>query len=143
MTLPNLTLRTRTDTGLLILRVIVGLAIAGHGAQKLFGWFGGFGLSGTAGFFESLGFVPGVPFALAAGSGEFFGGLLIALGLFGFVGPAIVASVMVVAIGTVHLQHGFFAGNNGIELPLLYATSALIFAFTGYGRYALDRRVRA
>ena len=134
--------RPMTDTGLLMLRVIAGLAIASHGAQKLFGWFGGYGVKGTAGFFESLGFVPGVPFAVAAGAGELVGGLLIAIGLFGLVGPAMVTGVMLVAIATVHLQHGFFAAGNGFELPLLYAAAALAFAFTGFGKYALDATMR-
>jgi putative oxidoreductase len=77
------------DAGILIARLIVGLAIAAHGAQKLFGWFGGHGLKGTAGFFESLGFRPGIFFALAAGLGELGGGLLTAAG---FLGPVALRS---------------------------------------------------
>lgn len=135
--------RPMGDTGLLVLRVVTGLAIASHGAQKLFGWFGGFGLKGTAGFFETIGFAPGVPFALAAGTGELVGGLLIAIGLFGLIGPLMVTGVMLAAIVTVHLGNGFFAAANGFELPLLYAAAAAAFVFTGFGRFALDSRMQA
>ena len=123
--------------GLLLVRLI-GLGFAAHGAQKLFGWFGGYGLAGTGGFFESMGFRPGRLFAAAAGVGEFVGGLLIALGLGGPIGPMLVIATMVVAIVAVHLGHGFFASSNGIEMPLLYAGFAALFAFAGYGAYSLD-----
>jgi putative oxidoreductase len=126
------------NSGLLLTRIVLGAGIAAHGAQKLFGWFGGYGIRGTGGFFESLGFRPGAAFALAAGLGEFVGGLLVAVGLFGPVGPALVVTVMVVAMLAVHRGHGFFAGGNGIELPLVYAAGAAVFAFSGYGAYALD-----
>src|SRR5918911_2241448 len=129
---------TTISTGLLVLRLMLGLAMAAHGAQKLFGWFGGYGLDGTGGFFEQLGFRPGRLFALAAGLGEFGGGVLVALGLLGPVGPALVIAVMLVAMLTVHAGHGFFAGKNGIELPLLYAVGALALALTGPGQYSLD-----
>src|SRR5581483_1245282 len=108
------------DIGLLLLRAAAGLVMAAHGAQKLFGWFGGHGLAGTAGFFDSLGFRPGRILAAAAGASEFAGGLLIALGLFGPVGPAVVLATMIVAM-SVHWQNGLFAMHNGIEMPLLYA----------------------
>src|SRR3981189_1818294 len=97
------------DAGLLIARLILGLAISAHGAQKLFGWFGGYGLNGTGGFFESIGFRPGRLFALAAGLAEFGGGVLTALGFLGPAGPALIILVMMVALLTVHLPHGFFA----------------------------------
>ena len=90
------------DVGLLLVRLVFGLAFAAHGAQKLFGWFGGYGLAGTGGFMESLGFRPGKTFATAAGLSEFSGGLLLALGFLGPIGPALVLSVMVVAVITVH-----------------------------------------
>jgi len=124
--------------GLLIARVVVGLLIAAHGAQKLFGWLGGYGLAGTAGFFEQLGFRPGRAFAAAAGASEFAGGLLAALGLFGPVGPALVVSVMIVAAGSVHWQNGLFGSTNGIEVPLLYGAVAAGLALTGPGRYSVD-----
>jgi len=126
------------DTGLLVARVVLGALMAGHGAQKLFGWFGGYGIAGTGAFFESLGFRPGRWFAAAAALAEFGGGLLLALGLLGPIGPAAVIAVMIVAAVTVHWGHGVFATTNGIELPLLYATGAAALALTGLGRYSLD-----
>ncbi len=126
------------DIALLIVRLLVGLGFAGHGAQKLFGWFGGYGLKATGGFFASLGFRPGPFFAFLAGFGEFVGGVLIALGLGGPIGPALMISVMVVAAITVHLKNGFFVSKNGIEVPLLYFCLAVLFAFVGFGTYSLD-----
>jgi putative oxidoreductase len=122
----------------LILRLVVGLLIAAHGAQKLFGWFGGYGLVGTGGFFESLGFRPGVAFAATAGFAELAGGTVVVLGLFGPVGPALILSVMVVAAVSVHLSNGVFATSNGVELPLLYGAAAVGLALTGHGAYSLD-----
>jgi putative oxidoreductase len=130
------------DIGLLLVRVAVGAWLAAHGAQKLFGWFGGYGLVGTGGFFESLGFRPGRFFAAAAGFTEVTGGLLLALGVLGPLGPALIISVMVVAIATVHWPHGMFAQNNGLELPLLYAVVAAGLALTGYGAYSVDALLR-
>ena len=124
--------------GILILRLVVGLTLAAHGAQKLFGWFGGYGLDATGGAFESLGFRPGRLFALAAGASEFTGGILVTLGLLGPIGPALMLSVMVVAALTVHWPQGFFAQNNGVELPLLYGVGAIVFALTGPGLWSLD-----
>lgn len=126
------------DTGLLLARMVFGLLMAAHGSQKLFGWFGGYGLAGTGGFFESLGFRPGRFFAAAAGATELSAGLLVALGLLGPLGPALIVSVMIVAMATVHWQHGLFAQNNGIEVPLLYAAAAVAIALTGPGAYSLD-----
>jgi len=124
--------------GLLLARLVFGLAMAAHGAQKLFGWFGGYGLAGTGGFFEGLGFRPGKRFALAAGLSEFSGGVLVALGLLGPVGPALIVSVMLVAMVTVHLKNPFFASTNGIEVPLLYSATAVALALTGPGKLSLD-----
>ena len=126
------------DAGLLLARMVFGLLMAAHGSQKLFGWFGGYGLAGTGGFFESLGFRPGRFFAAAAGATELSAGLLVALGLLGPLGPALIVSVMIVAMATVHWQHGLFAQNNGIEVPLLYAAAAVAIALTGPGAYSLD-----
>jgi putative oxidoreductase len=126
------------NEGLLLVRLIFGLLMAAHGAQKLFGWFGGYGLAGTAGFFEGLGFRPGRFFAAAASVSELGGGLLLALGLLGPVGPALIVAVMIVAAISVHWPHGVFAQSNGIELPLLYAAAVAALALTGPGRYSLD-----
>jgi len=130
------------DAAMLAVRLIVGLAIAAHGSQKLFGWFGGYGLKGTGGFFEGLGFRPGTLFAFAAGLGEFAGGVLIALGFLGPVGAALVASTMLVAIVAVHWSNGFFQSNNGYELALMYATAAMTIAFAGPGSFSLDYALR-
>jgi putative oxidoreductase len=124
--------------GLLIARVVIGVLIAAHGSQKLFGWFGGYGLAGTGGFFEGLGFRPGRLFAALASTAEVFGGLLVALGLLGPVGPALMLSVMIVAAVSVHWQHGLFAASNGIEVPLLYAAVAVALTLTGPGMYSVD-----
>jgi len=126
------------EIALLITRLVVGLTLAAHGAQKLFGWFGGYGLKGTGGFFESLGFRPGVLFAAEAGLGEFIGGLLTATGFLWPVGPALLVIVMVVAIFAVHWEKGFFAQAGGLEYPLVIAGSAVGLAFAGTGSYGLD-----
>ena len=126
------------DAGLMIARRVFGLVMAAHGAQKLFGWFGGYGLAPVAGMFESLGFRPGRFFATTAALAEFTGGLLLALGVLGPVGPALMLSVMVVAAVSVHSKNGVFATSNGIEVPLLYGAAAGALALTGPGRYSLD-----
>ena len=124
--------------GLLLVRVVIGLIMAAHGAQKLLGWFGGYGLRGTGEFFVQLGFQPGPAFAAAASISEITSGLLVAFGFLGPIGPALMISVMIVAAVTVHWEHGLFAMNNGIELPLLYGIGALGLALTGFGQYSLD-----
>jgi putative oxidoreductase len=126
------------DLGFLIARLVIGLLIAAHGTQKLFGWFGGHGLHATGEFFGKLGFRPGRLYATSAGLGELVSGLLIALGFLGPVGPAILLAVMIVAAISVHWRNGLFAATNGIELPLLYGTAAVRFALAGPGRYSLD-----
>jgi putative oxidoreductase len=126
------------DTGLLILRLVLGLLMAAHGAQKLFGWFGGPGLAGVGGMFESLGFRPGRLFAAVAATSEIGSGVLMALGLLGSIGPALLLSVMIVAAVSVHAPHGLFAVSNGIEIPLLYGIGAAALTLTGPGQYSLD-----
>jgi putative oxidoreductase len=125
------------DTGVVLLRLVIGPLMAAHGAQKLFGWFGGYGLAGTGGFFEGLGFRPGRFFAAAASIAEITSGLLVTVGLLGPVGPALMMSVMIVAAMSVHWPQ-VFAQNNGIEVPLLYGASAVALALTGFGAYSLD-----
>jgi putative oxidoreductase len=124
--------------GLLLVRLVFGGLMAAHGSQKLFGWLGGYGLTGTGTFFEQLGFRPGRLFAAAAGSTEVLGGVLVAAGCGGPIGPALLVSVMIVAAVSVHWGHGLFAATNGIEVPLLYAAGVAALAFTGFGRYSLD-----
>jgi len=125
-------------TGLLIGRLVLGLIMAAHGTQKLFGWFGGYGLNATGEFFVQLGFAPGRLFAFAASASELASGLLVAFGFLGPVGPALMLSVMIVAAGSVHWEHGLFAASNGIELPLLYAAGAIGIALAGPGPWSLD-----
>ena len=124
--------------GLLFLRVVLGPLMAGHGAQKLFGWFGGYGLSGTGAFFEQIGFRPGRVFATAAALGEIISGVLVALGFGGPLGPALMLSVMIVAAFSVHWGHGIFAASNGVEVPLIYAAGAIALALNGPGPYSAD-----
>jgi putative oxidoreductase len=124
--------------GLLIVRLALGLAMAAHGSQKLFGWFGGYGLEGTGKYFEGLGFRPGKLFVAMASLAEVTSGLLIALGLLGPIGPGLMLAPMLVAIMAVHRPNGFFAAGNGIEVPYLYGIGALGLAFTGFGTFSLD-----
>ena len=126
------------DIALLIIRLILGLAIARHGAEKLFGWFGGYGIAGTAGFFEQLGWRPGKLFVLGAAAGELGGGILTFFGLGGPIGPALIVMVMLVAIFSVHISKGFANTNGGYELNTMYVAAALAPAFD-FGAYSLDR----
>lgn len=126
------------DIGLLIVRIVVGLLLAGHGAQKLFGWFGGYGIAGTGGFFESLGYRPGKPMAVLAGLGELIGGLLLVLGWFTPLGAAAVVGVMANAIVAAHWGKGPWATSGGWELPLTNAAVAAALAFTGAGSLSVD-----
>lgn len=126
------------DIGLLALHVIVGVLFAGHGAQKLFGAFGGHGIEGTAGFFESIGLRPGKVHALAAGSAEFFGGLLIALGLVVPFAAAAIIGTMVAAIITVHLKNGVWVTESGYEYNLVLIAVVFALAGAGAGKYGLD-----
>ena len=126
------------NTGLLLARLVLGSLMAAHGAQKLFGWFGGHGLAAVAGMFDALGFRPARFFATLASVTEVVSGVLVAAGLFGPVGPALMVAVMIVAAMSVHWPNGLFAMSNGIEVPLLYAAGAAGLALTGPGRYSLD-----
>jgi putative oxidoreductase len=124
--------------GILLLRVVVGTTLFAHGAQKLFGWFGGHGPRGTAGFFGSLGFRPALPLAMLAGISEATG-VLFALGLLTPFAALAMASVMVVAVGSVHFRNGFFAMEGGYEFNLVLWTVAVAVAAAGPGRFSLDR----
>jgi putative oxidoreductase len=120
-----------------LVRVTTGLLLVPHGAQKLFGWFGGYGIAGTEQFFASkLGLPPWV--AVLAGLVEFGGGLLLCLGLVTRVAAALVVGLMTVAVIQVHLPNGFFWTKGGYEYPLLWGILALSFAIRGGGRFSLD-----
>ena len=126
------------DIGLLLLRLTIGLTLAAHGSQKLFGWFGGYGLEATGQAFESLGFHPGRRHAFMAGLVEVGGGLLLAVGLLTPLGAALVASVMVVAAVTAHVRNGFFITSGGYEYNVVLGVAALSLAFTGPGALSID-----
>lgn len=132
---------TNTTAGLdtLPLRVGAGIIFAAHGAQKLFGWFGGYGLEGTAGWMTSIGLEPGLPMAVLAGGAEFFGGLLLIIGLFVRPVALMLAITMVVAIVTVHLEHGLFLSNNGYEFGLALLVISAALAVRGAGSLSIDR----
>ena len=125
--------------GILFLRVIVGLTLFGHGAQKLFGWFGGHGPQGTAGFFGQLGFRRrhALPMAILAGLSE-AAGLLFALGFLTPFAALGIATVMVVAVGTVHWKNGLWVTNGGYEYNLLVWAVAVAVAASGPGRFSVD-----
>lgn len=125
------------DFGLLLLRVLVGLVIAGHGAQKLFGWFGGSGLAPVRGFFASLGYPAAGWMAILAGASELGGGLLFASGFLMPVAGAVLVGTMLNA-GAVHLEKGLWSAKGGYEYPLVLAGVAAALAFTGAGRWSLD-----
>jgi len=129
-----------TDTGWspLALRIPVGIIFAAHGAQKLFGWFGGYGLEGTAHWMGSIGLNPGTLMALLAGSAEFFGGLALLFGLLVRPAAAALAFAMVVAILSVHIGKGLFMANNGYEFGLALLAASVSLLFSGGGRFSLD-----
>ena len=126
------------DLGLFLLRATVGLTLAAHGAQKLFGWFGGYGPDKTGEFFGMLGFHPGRRHAIMAGLVEVTGGVLLTLGLLTPLAAALVASVMLVAAVTVHLKNGFFVSGGGFEYNLVLGVAGLAVAFTGAGAWSID-----
>jgi putative oxidoreductase len=126
------------ETGFLLIRVVLGAIMAAHGAQKLFGWFGGPGLAGTEGWLQSVGFRPARLHAVVVGLAEFGGGALLALGLLTPLGAAAVAGVMFVAIATVHWSNGFFNSSGGYEFNLLIAATAIALAITGPGEISID-----
>jgi putative oxidoreductase len=127
------------NTGLLILRLAVGLTLASHGGQKLFGWFGGGGIGGTAPFMEQLGFRPARLHAFLAGFSELVAGLFLAVGLLTPVASAIAVGVMFSAAVSVHLRSGFFAPKGGYEYVFILGASALAVAFTGPGAFSIDQ----
>ncbi|ULO07792.1 DoxX family protein [Paenibacillus sp. 19GGS1-52] len=126
------------SVALLLLRVVIGVAFVGHGAQKLFGWFGGYGPKGTGGYMESIGMKPGVAMAVLAGLMELVGGILFVAGLFTPVAAVLIIATMLGAIIKVHAPNGFWSTSNGIEFPLTVLVIALAVALAGPGSISLD-----
>jgi putative oxidoreductase len=126
------------EYGPLCLRIALGLVMMGHGSQKLFGAFGGGGLSGTAGFFDQIGLAPGIFWATVAAVVETFGGLLVLIGLLTRAASVLIAITMFVAMVWVHLPNGFFLSNKGIEFTLVLFSMAVALAVTGPGALAAD-----
>ncbi|WP_327575938.1 DoxX family protein [Streptomyces sp. NBC_00145] len=131
-----------SDWGLLLIRLTFGLLMAGHGAQKLFGIFGGKGLTETGKGFAALGFHPGKLFALICGLSEFLGGLGLALGLLTPLAAAAIIGVMINAMATVTGAHGLWETDGGVEYNVCIAVVALAVAAIGPGRLAVDRFFR-
>ncbi|APB78101.1 MULTISPECIES: DoxX family protein [Paenibacillus] len=129
-------------SGLLMIRLVVGLLLVGHGAQKLFGWFGGYGPKGTGGWMESIGIKPGVFMAVSAGLMELLGGALFALGLFTPLAALLITVTMLGAIFKVHGPNGIWATANGYEYPLVLIAVAIGIALTGAGSYSIDALLR-
>ncbi|MBA4151648.1 MAG: hypothetical protein C0509_03720 [Acinetobacter sp.] len=123
----------------LALRIPLGIIFVAHGAQKLFGWFGGYGLEGTGGFMSSIGLEPGVLMAALAGSAEFFGGLALLFGLLYRPAAVVLAFTMLIALTVVHLPNGLFMSNNGYEFALALLAGSVAMALSGAGRYSLDQ----
>ncbi|AXQ15362.1 DoxX family protein [Shewanella algae] len=133
----------RTDAGFapLALRLPIGITFMAHGAQKLFGWFGGYGLEGTGQWMASIGLTPGYLMALMAGSSEFFGGLLLIIGLLIRPTSAVLAFTMLMAIVTVHLDNGLFMSNNGYEFGLALLAATVSLAISGAGKMSIDSMI--
>ncbi len=124
-------------------RGAIGVIFAAHGAQKLYGWFGGYGLEGTGGWMSSIGLEPGVLMAALAGGAEFFGGLALILGLLVRPAAVVLALTMVVAIVTVHLSNGLFMSNNGYEFGLALLAISVSLAIRGAGSASIDQVLSA
>lgn len=123
----------------LVLRLVVGGLMTGHGAQKLFGSFGGPGMEGTTGFMEMLGLKPGRPWAQAAGASEFGGGLLTLLGLLNPLGPLGIIGSMAMAARTAHGDKPIWVTEGGAELPVTNIAAATALMLAGPGKYSFDR----
>lgn len=125
----------------LALRFPIGVIFMAHGAQKLFGWFGGYGLEGTGQWMASIGLGPGVVMAFLAGSAEFFGGLFILLGLLTRPAAVALSFTMLVAIFSVHFANGLFMANNGYEFGLALLAASVSLAISGAGKFSLDSKI--
>lgn len=132
-------LSSHAGVAALILRVPVGLVLAAHGAQKLFGWFGGGGLAGTAQWLSSIGLEPSYLMALLAGGAEFFGGLALVLGLLTRPAAVVAAFTMLVAIFSVHIDNGLFVADGGYEYALILMVALIALAVQGGGYLSVDK----
>ena len=135
----NKLLATNAGWSALALRIPVGIIFVAHGAQKLFGWFGGYGLAGTGQWMDSIGLSPGIVMALLAGAAEFFGGLALIVGLLVRPAAAVLAFAMLIAIFSVHIGNGLFMSNNGYEFGLALLAVSVSLLFSGAGRGSVDR----
>jgi putative oxidoreductase len=126
------------DLGLLVLRVLIGLVVAAHGVQKLFGWFDGPGMKGFTGWMASMGLKPARLWALMGGLGEAGGGLLLALGLLSPLGSLAIIGAMTMAIGLAHWSKGFWGAKGGYEFPLVLLVASAVVGLVGPGAYSLD-----
>ena len=134
-------LATRAGYGLTVLRIFVGVIFAAHGSQKLFGWFGGGGLAGTAQWMESIGLAPGTLMAALAGGTEFFGGLALIIGLLARPAALGLSFTLLVAIFSVHIHNGLFMANNGYEFALALLGGTVAVLIEGAGKLSLDRGI--
>jgi putative oxidoreductase len=130
---------TMGNLAALILRAVLGGLLAGHGAQKLFGSFGGPGVEGTSGFMEMLGLRPGKPWAVLAGLSEFGGGMLTLLGFLNPLGPVGVIGSMAMATTKAHWGKPIWVTEGGAELPVTNIAAATALIVGGPGKYSLDR----
>lgn len=130
--------KTEQSVSALPLRLIAGIIFMAHGAQKLFAWFGGYGLEGTGQWMESIGLAPGYLMALMAGSVEFFGGMLLIAGLLTRPTSFVLTITMIVAIVSVHIDNGLFMANNGYEFALTLVAISVSLMFSGAGKLSLD-----
>ena len=133
--------KTEQSTSALPLRLIAGLIFTAHGSQKLFAWFGGYGLDGTGQWMESIGLAPGYLMALMAGSVEFFGGLLLIVGFLTRPTSFVLTITMIIAIFTAHINNGLFMANNGYEFALALLAISISLMFGGAGKLSIDNAV--
>ena len=134
----NNIIKTEQSLASLPLRLIAGIIFIAHGAQKLFAWFGGYGLDGTGQWMESIGLAPGYLMALLAGGAEFIGGLLLIIGFLTRPASFVLAITMIVAIFSVHINNGLFMSNNGYEFGLTLMAATLALLIQGGGKYSID-----
>jgi putative oxidoreductase len=134
-------LSTHAGLGLSVVRILVGIIFMAHGAQKLFGLFGGYGLEGTGQWMESIGLAPGYLMALLSGSAEFFGGLALVIGLLARPAALALSVTLVVAIFSVHIGNGLFMSNNGYEFALALLAGTVAVLIEGAGRFSVDQLI--